>query len=209
LTRDAIVQKLDAVLSTPIDSECKVVYVLAETRKLLKSNAMDFNLIALNLYCHWALHVDLHGEGTVRPFLEELDTYAASVLAGNPDIFTEQQTIRKLAFLEAFRKEFRQFLHHFGIPAAVCDDNARWQEFLQHYAGVIENGSISLADNKLPLKVVREVIFAKGRPTEPGSYIPFCFEWTIVLRNDKRIVVELEASAPGGNEMIFTKLTLH
>jgi len=34
--RDAIVKKLRAALSGPVDDECKVVYILAEIRKLLE-----------------------------------------------------------------------------------------------------------------------------------------------------------------------------
>ena len=69
MTANAIVEKLNAVIAKPIDSECKVVYVLCEVRKLLESIPANQRPWALNMYCHWALHVDLHGEDTIRSFL--------------------------------------------------------------------------------------------------------------------------------------------
>ena len=59
MTANAIVDKLRAAISEPVDSECKVVYILAETRKLLETYPPDPLPFALKLYCHWALHVDL------------------------------------------------------------------------------------------------------------------------------------------------------
>jgi hypothetical protein len=55
--------KLNAFLADPVDSECKVVYLLCEVRKLLERVPAHQRPFALNMYCHWALHVDLHGSG--------------------------------------------------------------------------------------------------------------------------------------------------
>ena len=63
-----------------MDDECKVVYLLAEVRKLLDPVPPAQRPPALNLYCHWALHLDLHGKDTLTPFLQEVDAYAGRVL---------------------------------------------------------------------------------------------------------------------------------
>ncbi len=70
----AIVEKLRAILDDAVDSECKVVYVLAETRKLLETYPPNPFPFALKLYCHWALHVDLESRGTTLPFLQKVET---------------------------------------------------------------------------------------------------------------------------------------
>src|SRR6266446_3118137 len=108
--RDAIVEKLRAVLSSGIDSECKVVYVLAEARKLLETHPTDPEPFGLKLYCHWALHVDLDSPGTTLPFLKRVDEYVASVLAGNTDIILEHRMLEEFVLLNTFREQFKRFL---------------------------------------------------------------------------------------------------
>ena len=59
MSRDGIVDKLRLHLRKPIESECAVVYLLAEVRKLRERDHADHKMEALWMYCHWALHVDL------------------------------------------------------------------------------------------------------------------------------------------------------
>src|SRR6266853_2222095 len=103
MTENAIVEKLRAALSGAVDSECKVVYVLAESRKLLETYAPDPLPFALKLYCHWALHIDLENPKITLAFLERVDRHAASVLAGNSDMAEEHRMVREFVFLDTFR----------------------------------------------------------------------------------------------------------
>lgn len=50
-----VVGKVAPFLSEPIDSEYKVVYFLAEVRKLLERDDPDQKMGSLWMYCHWAL----------------------------------------------------------------------------------------------------------------------------------------------------------
>jgi len=211
MTEDGIVRKLRSALSDAVDSECKVIYILAETRKLLETYPPDPMPFALKLYCHWALHVDLDHPRTTLPFLERADKYAASVLAGNNDFLEEQRMLREFVFLDTFRQQFKKFLQAYDLPTGICDENPRWHEFLKHYAGVIEDGSLSCNAKSHPLKVIKEVVFTKGRAgaTTEKFYIPFGLAWTIVLLDGQKLTVEVNASALNGNEMIGAVTTLH
>jgi hypothetical protein len=211
MAENAIVKKLRDSLSDPVDSECKVVYILAETRKLLETYRPNPFPFALKLYCHWALHVDLENPGTTLPFLERVDTFAASVLAGNSDIAAEHRMFREFVFLDTFRQQFRQLLQTYNLPTAVCDEDSRWHEFLTHYAGVIEDGSLSCKAKATSLKLVSEVVFTKGRTATSREkfYIPFGLVWTIVLLNGRNLTVEVKASAPYGHEMISHSTVLN
>jgi hypothetical protein len=99
--KDQIVEKLRAVLSDEIDSECKVVYILCETRKLLDKYPTQPVPVTLKMYCHWALHIDLTNPGTTAsdafvPFdlvwdivlldgrTMSVQVYAAPLPNGNP-----------------------------------------------------------------------------------------------------------------------------
>ncbi len=198
---NAIVEKLNAALLGGINSECAVVYLLAETRKLFPIYKPNHNPFALKLYCHWALHVKLSNPKTTREFLERIDAYAESFLQGNKDIVGEHQTLKDLVFSDTFRQQFRAFLNHFDLRAAICDEDAQWHEFLKHYSGVIEDGSLECQGEGL--KLVDKVVFRKGRPRPTESYIPFDLIWEIVLLNGKTLKVEVNASPlPNGKPMI-------
>lgn len=208
--KEQIIEKLRAALSNEVDNECKVVYILCESRKLLMKYPPDPIPFALKLYCHWALHVDLSFPKTTAPFLKQVDKFAADVLAGKPNVVEQHQMLREFVFLDTFRKQLRQFLKSYDLPTAVCDEDPRWHEFLKLYAGIIEDGSLSCKDKTGRLKLVREVIFSKGRPKTSGTYIPFDLSWKIVLLDGRTMTVEVNAAAlPGGNEMISHAIRLH
>jgi hypothetical protein len=83
--KSAIVEKLRQHLSAPVDTECKVVYLLCEIRKLLDKKTTDPKLLALRqlftlrLFCNWALHINL-SQPTTMALLEKVD--AAFVISG-------------------------------------------------------------------------------------------------------------------------------
>lgn len=208
--KEQIIEKLCAALSNEVDNECKVVYILCESRKLFQKYPPYPIPFALKLYCHWALHVDLTFSRTTAPFLEQVDKFAADVLADEPNVAEQHQMLREFVFLDTFRQQLRQFLKSYDLPTAVCDEDLRWHEFLKLYAGIIEDGSLSCQVETGRLKLVSKVIFTKGRTITSGSYIPFDLSWKIVLLDGKTMTVEVNAAAlPDGNEMIFHAIRLH
>ncbi len=194
MTQTSIEDKLRTVLSGDIDSECKVLYVLAESRKLLEKYPPDPVPFALKLYCHWALHLDLRNVIHTRPFLERVDEYVGILLSGKNNVPVEYNMHRELALLGTFREEFKKFLQAYKLPTAICDENTQWHNFLTHYAGIIEDGSLECkaSDDKLKLKHIESVKFRKGQPTQ-GSYLPFNLSWEIHLLQGDPITVDVEA----------------
>ncbi len=210
MTEDSIIGKLRAALSDAVDSECKVVYVLAESRKLLEKYPPDPIPFALKLYCHWALHIDLKFSKTTLPFLERVDKFVDGVLAGRLNVVEEDRMFREFVFLDTFRQQFGEFLRAYDLPTPVCDEDPHWHEFLKNYAGIIEDGSLSCKAEPNSLKLVSEVVFTKGRPTTWDSYLPFDLSWNIVLLDGRTMIVDVNAAAlPGGNQMISHGIRLH
>jgi hypothetical protein len=204
MTANAIVDKLRAALSDAVDSECKVVYILAESRKLLESYPPDPLPFALKLYCHWALHVDLESPGTTLPFLKRVDNYVAGLLVAKEDLIEAHAMMREFVLLDTFKQQFRKLLQAFNLPTEICDDDKRWQQFLKHYAGVIEDGSLSCEAKTQRLKLVKEVIFGKGRRAlSHDFYAPFDLAWTIVLLDRRKVTVEVNASASKTDDISF------
>jgi hypothetical protein len=100
----------------------------------------------------------------------------------------------------ALREQLRDFLLFFGLPSVLCDEDAHWHEFVEHYSGVIEDGSVSCTDSNL--RFAEKVTFSRGQRQKVGSYIPFDLVWDIALKDGRKIIVEESASPmPDGQPM--------
>jgi len=211
MTPPAIVMKLNAFLADPVDSECKVVYLLCEVRKLLERVPPPQRPFALNMYCHWALHVDLNGKDTIEPFLQQVDAHVDGVLNGHMDLKASDRMIREFALLDAFRSQLRDFLRANGIRSDVTDDDAHWNDFVRHYAGVIEDGSLALSPKHQGIvKHVRELTFTKGRNAIGTTLLPFDMTWSAELLNGQflDITVNARPSLTGGQALLHCGVSM-
>ena len=197
--KDAIIGKLRAHLAGPVDTECRVVYLLCEVRKLLDKQRPDPMPFALRLYCHWAVHVDLSRPSTTMPFLEKVDDYVFNKLNAdetNDTIVAEEGIFREFVYLETFRKELSQFLALHRLPTSLCDEDALWFAFLAAFAGVIEDGSLTCVSRDADkLKIVKRVTFTKGREWRRDGHVPFRLKWDILLKDNRRVEVEVGTQA--------------
>ncbi len=215
LMRDDIVHKLADTMASGIDSECKVVYLLCEVRKLLEKHPPDPMPPALKLYCHWALHVDLKVPNTTLAFLKRVDEFVGSAYGTEPrDDAAEQRMYHELHIFAALKDELRSFLAGYGLPTDLCDDSVRWRLFLQHYAGVIEDGTLSCSAKTGELKYVRKVVFSKGPPiTWPKGvemFLPFDLTWDILLLDTQKLTVSTNARiSESGQRLMDSSLSLN
>src|ERR1017187_804388 len=104
---NSIIRKLSDHLREGIDTECEVVYLLCEVRKLLDKKTYPGPQFTLRLYSHWALHVDLTHEKNTLPFLRQVDRYVGSVYGkGVPSDFSAEEHMRReFGFLFTFKDE--------------------------------------------------------------------------------------------------------
>jgi hypothetical protein len=197
--------KLNALLADPIDSEAKVVYLLAEVRKLVDKTPARERPFALNMYCHWALHVELSGKDTITRFLQQVDDYVNGVLVGPEDLGASNRMVREFLLLDTLRSQMRDFFHASGIRAELLDDNDRWHQFVAHYAGVIEDGSLQILAPNHGMRHVKQVTFVKGS-NAMGEFdtIPFDMVWHVELRDGRSLDIDVNARPPknGAEQMI-------
>ena len=205
MTANAIVMKLNGLMAEPVDSECKAVYLLCEVRKLLEHVPPPQRPFALNMYCHWALHVELHGKDTITPFLQQVDDYVHGVLVGPEDFGASNRMVREFLILDTLRSQLRDFFQSSHIRTDLIDDDARWHEFVRHYAGVIEDGSLSIRAGHHGMKHIQQVTFAKGRDAiGEFALLPFDMMWRIALLDGRSIDVDVNArpDKDGSGQMI-------
>lgn len=209
---NAIVTKLNALLADRIDSECKAVYLLCEVRKLLEHVPPPQRPFALNMYCHWALHVDLHGKDTISPFLKQVDHYVNGKLVGPEDFGADHRMVQDFLVLDTLRAQFRDFCQSSGIRTDLTDNDDRWNEFVRHHAGVIEDGSLAIRAQSHGMKHVKQVTFTKGRnATDEFDQIPFDMVWRVDLLDGRSLDIDVNArpSRDGVGTMVSTGIHLN
>lgn len=175
----SIVEKLRAFLAQPVDSECKVVYLLCEVRKLLERS--DNRPPALWLYCCWALHVELKKKPTLE-LLNKIDTLLENHRKRDLDqeeLRMQHELFRELLFFDSFREQLRELLRFYDVPQTICDDE-NWRTFLRHYVRVIEEVPLSCQVQPNTLKHVARAIIRVGSSlsTNPNPYPSFRIEVT-------------------------------
>lgn len=191
MTRD-IVSKLDEHLSKGVGTECEVVYLLAEIRKLLERDMPKAQPSALRMFCHWALHVDLTNAHTTQQFLELVDKWIVHSVAGFLEthpwtISQEYYLFKDFMYLDAFRRQLSTFLGQYGLSRDIAEDDNKWYNFLAAYGGVIEDGSLSIKANPNPLQAVDEIIFSKAAASEEDQHLPFSIQWDVRLKDGRML----------------------
>ena len=179
MARPAIVEKLTKILEGPIDSECQVVYILAEVRKLDELSGKTAPA-TLRMFLHWALHVDLEGAGTIKTFVERMDDVVVKLLTrsnSTPEevIAAENALFKEVTYFDEFRQELGAFFQKWQIPTGVCDEDDRWFDFVAAYTRVIEDGSL-VGRNK---QMVGTVTFTKGHRNPGGDPRQLAHKWVI------------------------------
>ncbi|MBZ5602900.1 MAG: hypothetical protein LAO79_11390 [Acidobacteriia bacterium] len=203
---DAIVGKLARFLQHPIDSECKVVYLLAEVRKVLERDDRGHAMGSLWMYCHWALHVDLDSPKTTEEFLGKVERWVTNTVAyltptGPWNFWEEFRLFRDFIYLDTFRRQLNSFLTSYGLPADLCSDDNQWNSFMREYAGVIEDGSLSAIGKKSALQVVEKVTFEKGNALTHEHHVPFVIRWIIDLNDGRELKTSVETVPRAGGKM--------
>ena len=200
MSEPSIVTKIRALLENGVNDERKVVYLLVECRKLADAYPRLPMEFALNLYINWAVHVDLSYTSTTLDFLKRVDEFASNFLA-DQNFAQQYNMFREFIFLESFRNQLANFFAAYDLPTDLCRNNDRWYEFLKHYAGVIEDGSLSCQAKDGDFKLLRGVSFTKG-PARRDAHIPFSLTWKIFLKDGKTLVADLWGGGPTGTEFL-------
>jgi hypothetical protein len=160
------------------------------------------------MYCHWALHVDLHGADTILLFLQRVDAFAARRLAEPEDIAEDNLMTRDFVLLDTLKSQLQDFLKANGLPTDLTDDGERWMDFVKHYAGVIEDGSLSFRADNQGLKYVKQITFNKTiRPDHFRS--PFDMTWVITLLDGRTLTVDVNTIYENGKHSISLGVLLH
>jgi hypothetical protein len=159
--KNQVIKKLAAMLaSQPIDDEIRVVYLLAQARKILEHEKAQ---ATLKFYCNWALHINLVNE-SAQSFLKEILPRLSWQGTGNE----ARQVADRLLTLTAFREELNSFLvdHDLHPTMRVKDD--QWVSFLDAYSRVVEDSPLEVKSKANLLSIKTDMnIKMPGRQVKP------------------------------------------
>jgi hypothetical protein len=197
--KNGIIGKLHSHLKNAIKSECAVIYLLAEVRKILEVDDPQRTRGSLWMYCHWALHVDLDSPKTTIDFLKRVDLWvcnSVAYLTPRPGwkFLDEVYLFRDFVYLETFRQQLGDFLRQYSLPDSLTSNDDAWFAFLAAYGGVIEDGTLSMkSDKNKEIDAVEEVTFKKGNALSSEYHVNFTIHWEIALKDGRLLEVKMDA----------------
>jgi hypothetical protein len=171
-----LIHKLTRALKKPVQTECEVVYVMVEIRKLMDRGEGERRKTVpeadrrrlrpefpvLKLFCDWAVHINIEWNREAEPLMREFDGAVESVKAGNgiPLAFLEFLSLSHL------REEFARFLKVNGLPIRLVEDAHSWDRFLDLYSAVVSDCPITYTNRQIPFKLISTLTLTKDTPKE-------------------------------------------
>jgi hypothetical protein len=128
--RAAILAKINKELDDGIDTEPKVLYLLAEIRKYIdRSNEREKRKYPnLYFYCNWVLHVQMDRTPAKR-ILERFE----SVLSDTKDLKEISKIImsqeKDFYSFVSLREELQTFFEKNSLPTTLTENGATWFKF--------------------------------------------------------------------------------
>jgi hypothetical protein len=189
--KDAIEEKLRRQLSSRAHlTECRVVYILAEIRKLIERERQQKKYYALTFHCSWALHTTMdRGEGAAR-ILKRFDKAYVLLKEKNlHDLPTDlSNDLIETIDLKKFRAELDMFLTAHDLPRHVVGHD--WTKFLRLYAAVIEDCALIIKDETIDLKNITHVTVHKDDAQKKirgagKTFTVFRIRWISLGKNNK------------------------
>jgi hypothetical protein len=171
-----LIYKLTRALEKPIRTECEVVYVMVEIRKLMDrregerrkeipeadQRKLKPEFPVLKLFSDWTVHINIQWNREAEPLMQEFDGAVESVKAGNgiPLPFL------KFLSLAHFRDEFARSLTVNELPPRLVEDSDEWDRFLNLYSAVVSDCPITYTNRQIPFRLISTLTLTKDTPQE-------------------------------------------
>lgn len=181
---DQLKRKIREEMDRGIKTECQVVYLLVEVRKLMdrdKKTTEPYN--SVRLYTDWAVHVGLAGP-QAQFVVKQADSFYPKLLDGTVSA-EEKAAFAKVFLLNTFKQELNRFLQDY-VQRSFSD--AQWNTFLACFLHVIEDCPlICEADNATLANVDEVFIVRDGDGNEAAEGLPPAIVWGLCYKGELRM----------------------
>jgi len=146
----SILEKINKELNNGIDTEPKVLYLLAEIRKFLdrSSESEKESYPNLYLYCNWVLHIQMDR----TPAKQILNRFESRL--SNADNLTEMSNIIKqeeknFYYFVDLKRELHNFLTNYTLSTELTDNGRKWFNFKKLLVAILIDCSLVNSDSRV------------------------------------------------------------
>lgn len=152
--KDVIVEKISKELKAGIDTEAKVVYLLAEIRKIL--NLTNDRRISLIVFRDWALHSELTYPNTISYFSNKFESYI-DTNSNSKDVSSAiLSNQREFLKLNELKTELESFLKVYELPTNIIDNNSCWMRFITLLLEILKDCPVKINSPKIDNLTITE-----------------------------------------------------
>jgi hypothetical protein len=152
--KDAIIEKISKELESGIDTEAKVVYLLAEIRKILKLT--NDRRISLIVFRDWALHSELTYPNTISYFSNKFEPYIDTSSNSKDVSRAILSNQREFLKLNEFKAELESFLKLYQLPTNIIDNNSYWIRFITLLLEILKDCPVKINSSKIENLTITE-----------------------------------------------------
>lgn len=182
----AIVQKLQDELTSQIERESQVVYILVEVRKLLEISNLKDQYVVLQFFCDWALHTKLRKRNAgllLRPFDKAYGNRTSDGFLRPED----QEALGRMVSLVEFSRELNEVFDVHGITPKTLRGSTVWLRFIELYLSIIKDCPLEYNAKEIELKHINGVVVEQYdvsthiQEMEPTLYMPYGIDWRFLF----------------------------
>jgi hypothetical protein len=201
MSREAIKDKLKAILQDFPRSEADVVYVMVEIRKLLEQQgkAKEEEFSTLKFFCDWVAHVELSFAGAKR-VLARLDPEIGPSGSFDPSSVRPDSELYRLMSLEPLNEEVKRFCQENDLPARWAWNPTMWRECMRLYGHVIADCPLVIIRETASARHIQRLTLINVRDSQPHpDKSVFHWGWEFELSDGTTFVLSHEFSYPSPN----------
>jgi len=149
MAKEAIIEKLEHVLTDQVENECQVIYILTRMRKILEINDQKKEYGVVNFYSDWALHPKLTHANTTSFIALKFEPHI-DVAKSSHDIAKLLKSTNPGFFkLDDLKNEFKLFCEEYGLSTKIFDVEDNWHDFMRLLLEIIKDCPIVIKNSKI------------------------------------------------------------
>lgn len=134
--KEAIVEKIDALVAAGVNSERDSLYLVVQLHKLVEQAGIRADYPSLSFYRDWAVHARLSHSHQASALLRDLNgTIEWYELTRATQDFIDR--ISSLISMRELHQEIRRIVDEFQVHAELVDDLDLWHSFIKYLVMVL------------------------------------------------------------------------
>ncbi len=153
--KNIILKKISKLLKEGIDTEAKVVYFLAEIKKILDLTN-DRTVFSLKIFRDWVLHSELTYPNTITYFSNKFEPYIDASLTSKEVAKAILSNQRNFFKLNKLKNDLGTFLKKNKMQTSIIDNGRYWIKFITLLLEILKECPIKINSLKIETLIITE-----------------------------------------------------